>query len=650
MSDNDNRIPFVLDLDDSNFKKGFDAARGNLGDFIGDLKKIAPTAALIGTAYLGIRAAVGSVFRAEEVKSLTRQYDILAERAGLSGAVLRDAMTRASEGVISNTDLLKAGSKAMLQFGEDAGRLPEVMALATKAAAAGNESVLDTFQAISQAMATGQTKALKQFGIIIDSEKAYRDYAASIGVAANSLSEAGKRQAVLNEALRQGREQFGSLDTDVDKASDAWDRFKNVVSGTIDSIAMIIERGIGPMVARSFEKMANSLSRLKDNLDATFGTGGDQAMAQVRLLEGDIKKLEDQIRGYGEKNQGFIEGVYRFGEAGLPFVDQAKQKLASLREELAKTQAQLAPKGGATGTAEDPQDAQKRIENEAKFQKDMARLRQERLVIEQANAMSVAQVDALRAEQKVLLAQSTEARIAEIQSAAYLTEQQKRDELAIVRQIEAQRAIQLEQDYTDQKIAALQRYQEEAKSTGDGIGRAFEAGAQRAQLQMNQFGAVGQRVFDSFANNATDALLQWGAGQKTAAEAAKGFIFGMLADEAEARGKMLLLASIWPPNPLGIAGGAGLIALAGFLRSQAGGSAGGGGGAGGAGGAGGGVGSGGGGFESSRPSMREEAAPRRAVEIRIEGGYFETEQTRTRLLDMVRDASDADDIIFRSLR
>jgi hypothetical protein len=89
----------------------------------------------------------------------------------------------------------------------------------------------------------------------------------------------------------------------------------------------------------------------------------------------------------------------------------------------------------------------------------------------------------------------------------------------------------------------------------------------------------------------------------------------------------------------------GLIALSGFLRSQGGGSSGGGGG-------GGSVSGGGDGgsasltTDSGQPAVSEKAQ-NKAVTIQVMGNYFETEQTKTRLVEMIREASDATDFTIK---
>jgi len=118
----------------------------------------------------------------------------------------------------------------------------------------------------------------------------------------------------------------------------------------------------------------------------------------------------------------------------------------------------------------------------------------------------------------------------------------------------------------------------------------------------------------------------------------------MLADEAQARGALILASSIWPPNPLGLAAGGGLLALSGLLRSMAGGKASSSGGTiptGSLNGSGIDVASG-----SASPNAAQFQSPRRQATIQVMGNYFETEQTRTRLMEMMREATDYTDFKY----
>ncbi len=140
-----------------------------------------------------------------------------------------------------------------------------------------------------------------------------------------------------------------------------------------------------------------------------------------------------------------------------------------------------------------------------------------------------------------------------------------------------------------------------------------------------------------------------GSGSKDAGDAIKGFLFGSIGDVAVAHGTEILLSSIWPPNPVGIAAGGALIAFGEALASvgQSSGasapSASSGGSSGGASAT---------GLDQSQAAASTaspQAAQAKSLTVAISGNIFETDQTRTRLMDMIRQAGDFTDFNLKQI-
>ena len=140
-----------------------------------------------------------------------------------------------------------------------------------------------------------------------------------------------------------------------------------------------------------------------------------------------------------------------------------------------------------------------------------------------------------------------------------------------------------------------------------------------------------------------------GEGAESGADIMKGFMLNSIADIAQAQGEEMLAAAL--VNPAYAAAGAGLLVLSGAIRAAAGGlgksSMGGtsfGGGD-----------YGGVGSQSSFADqgavnqLQPEVQPKKTVHINVMGHYFETEQTKMALLQMIRENSDATDFIYNQI-
>ena len=205
----------------------------------------------------------------------------------------------------------------------------------------------------------------------------------------------------------------------------------------------------------------------------------------------------------------------------------------------------------------------------------------------------------------------------------------------------------LDEDLAQSRIAALNRYAEKSTGTSHEITAGWQSAAAESVQASKKQSNMGVVAFNSMRKGAAEAFIAMGNGSKTAGEAMKGFLFNSLADIAEAKGQFLLVGGMATGNPAEIAGGAALLALSGFLRSQAGGASAGGGASGGGGGAGGGAGGGSVGPSGGAPEMKE--TKKKSVELNLYGNMMGTDETNRWLVERVREASDATDFTIKKI-
>ncbi|OPZ24617.1 MAG: hypothetical protein BWZ03_00092 [bacterium ADurb.BinA186] len=655
MADNDGKILYSLELDGEQFQKTLDQVNDKLGNLEKISKKaefpvtVASWAAGIAVFEKSLEVAgkvLDQVFEAEKIEKINKSFLNLAASAGIVGNSFKDNLIKAADGLIDDTDLIKAANTAMVNFGKSAEKLPDVLLLARKAAAAGYGELPDVFNALNQAISSGNTKALRQYQIFIDNEKAAKQYAASIGVSAGALTQAGRSQATLNALLDYSNGKFKNLSIDSGQATDAVTRMKVSLQGLGEAIqkvfllaAPVVSKAANAIasVVDSFTEWANSITGgsaqgVQDQINGiTLSLDRMQKKQQQMIAEGGPAAAQSQdyklLSSYIEKN---LAELNKLQAKQREITGEGKQLAApSQSEEVAKV------------------DYGKLKQERSQFENDILQMRQARLQKEVEAATTEAQVVELAGLQVKNIedqkAQQLDALRLKKQESA-MTDQQYADMRV---EIEARSAEQIAEITRNLEQAKLNAYQNEVKaatSNAQGIAAAFKQGSAQSRAELSAFGAMGQKTYQNFSSKAVNALQELGAGTKSATEVAKGFILGMLADEAQARGQVMLLASIFPPNPVGLAAGAGLIALSGALRSMGGAKA-----------SSGSIPSLGGsangtGYEvasgSASPNAAQFTQPKRQVTIQIQGSYFETEQTKTRLLEMIREGTDATDFKY----
>ncbi len=211
----------VLDLDNAEFVEKMQDSLGLIGQLgnseglqglVESLTTIGTIAGVLGVAFLAVKTALDLTTEAEHIQQINNSFQMLATNAGLAGDALKDKLVAASGGLASETEILGAANKAIVQMGDNAGKLPEIMELARKYTAGFGGDLITNFQNMSRAMQMGNVRMLAQFGIVVDATHAHQEYAKSLGSSVEFLSQAGQKQAVFNVALEQAKQKFSGID------------------------------------------------------------------------------------------------------------------------------------------------------------------------------------------------------------------------------------------------------------------------------------------------------------------------------------------------------------------------------------------------------------------------------------------------------
>jgi len=615
----------------------------NLTGLVEGLTKVGVTLGVVGVAAWGIKTAFETVFEGEEIRQINKEFDVLTEKAGIATDALKEGLVKAAGGLVDDTELLKAANKAIIEMGNSAQRLPEVMELARKSTAVFGGDLAQNFETMNQAIASGNTRMLKHMGIIVDAQKAVKDYANANGLAVNELSQAGKQQAIMNAVLEQGGKAFEGINGDGKEATNTFQQLKVTFAEIGETITLVFEKTAGPVVREFLKNTKNVVKDFSLYIKETLGDGAEASNAAFERAGRQVEDLQARIEEVKKNGAGWAAAFTGTNaEAELQKLNDQLVAAKAHLEEL-KAKRPEGPEGESEDrSAAEAVDLEKRKANAAQFHKEMLALEKDRFKEQETLVNSQADIEAAVNEKRKLLEEDYNQQVLALEQNQHLNATQKAEERVQIEALRIQRIKNLEKGLADYKNSLNQNYLKNSENTAQGITRAFQVGSAQNQKAMQDFGKMGAQTFDNFAKHSKSALLDFGAGTKSAADAAKGFILNMVADEAEARGSVMLLASIWPPNPVGLAAGGGLIALAGMLRSMAGGGSGSGVGASGGGASGVAGGEGFGTRTDDRPTLQEQKA-QRGVTVQVQGNYFETEQSRMAMVDLIRQNQDATD-------
>lgn len=658
----DEKQTFLLDLDAKEFLERALQARGaiqsigdseNLAGLLSSLKGVGIALGAVGVVALGLKASFEAAFETERIEKINNLFDALSKQAGISSDVLKNQLAKSVRGLADDTDVLEAANKALVTMGGSAERLGEVMGLARRLTTNFGGDLIERFNQLTFAISSGSTRMLKANGIMIDADKAMKEYAKSLGVSTSALTQAGRQQAILNAVLAYGEKNIKDTGKGAESATASWKQFKVALGEVGEAITV----AVGTVALPYVKQLTIALRDLAVRFKETFGEGATEAKTKVAALGLAIKETEEKIRSMERNKDIFfsakdieiakakLEDLKRALKEEQEFAAEIERKKAAQTAASAAAEKEARAKGRESGP--DLYDPQKKYADELKFQQDILRMKEEHNRRSIELAQNETELEKLQEEERYLAFQEWQLKKQQLEmdlATGKITSRQQLNEMLLLedqlyydrlREIEAQSEAQHER-MEENKLRASQ-------NTFDGIGRAAEVTAARATRDLNNFGKQGMMVMDTLKRRGADAFEAFGRAavdhSQSASQIMKGFFLNSLADIAQAQGQLYLAAGLVDPTKL--AAGAALLALSGALRAMAGSAGGGGDSFGSYGGAGGGY---GGGASSQMEPAKEE--PKKSVTLNIMGHYMESDQTKTWLMDQIRSATDATDFKY----
>lgn len=665
MADNNESVSFKVDLDAKdatasvlNLKNTLsDLASTDIEGLIEGFTTLAGPIIIAGTAIFALKKAFDFAIEGESLLALQQNFNTITSAAGLSGQAILDGMTKAAQGTISEKDALDLAATSVNQLGAGAAKIPQIMTLARQISVATGQSIQSVFENLSNAITTGNARLIKRMGIVVDVSNSELQYAQSVGKLNNELTAQDKINARLNAVLIAGENKYSKINTDITPLIDSTKR----LSAAWDDLGDGVKKFFANNFAAGFAQMTEGAASFIKTLS---GDGGQQ----VKNLENEINTLRQQWTSFYQivnqpaSDKNWLDHTFDFLAGGAKDrVAQAQKDMDSTSAKIDQLEAKLKELNGGdkkadSTTADGGKDATKqtnwdaatqakRLANKAKFEQEMLTLRQSREQAEMAIETDVGKYQDDVKNKQVELAATYEAKIEKLKAEAAKNDTiNQKQATQMIEQLEAEKDARIKQLQLQAEDDALKVYDNQlvaAKDFYQGYEAASGQATAQARRDLDNYGKQGKVAFTAIQSGAATFFESLGSGSKSAGDLMKGFMFTAIADIAQEYGEMLLAAGIGSFDPVQIAEGGALLALSGLLRSEAGGagsssssSSGGGGSSGG-----GTIGSVGGGL--TQPTAT--ATAQKSVNINISGHYFETQETKQRLVDMIRQESDATD-------
>lgn len=327
---------------------------------------------------------------------LGNEFTKLTNAAGENANVVLEGLEKASKKAISQRDLMLAANRAnLLGVADTQKELEQLLEIAVARGDALGVSTTQAFDNIVTGLGRGSALILDNLGILVDIDKINKEYAQSLGKTASALTEAEKKQALINAViadsqrlLKDGVSVQSENQSKIESLTASWTNFTDVLSGkTIPVLAEVfglladglnfgadLFKGEDLDIARKLREELESVDPNKiftDNISVlqNFATGSTQigqvsvflremgveattAKEVIKLLDQQIAKLDGSL-GSGT--------VIQWGMDALDAADNARslaqsaeivqQKNDIMEESLRLSESGLYNLASASGTA-----------------------------------------------------------------------------------------------------------------------------------------------------------------------------------------------------------------------------------------------------------------------------------------------------------
>lgn len=294
-------------------KKGLDKTESSLAK----LGKSALKAGAVFFAGQGIVNGIRqSVQLGAQIEGVRRGFDNLAQSSGFS-ADLFDKLNTATDGTVDSMELMQQANNAMLLGIADSDeQMAEMFDTAQRLASALGQDTAFGVESLVTGLGRQSKLMLDNLGIMVDTNKAYKDFAEANNKTVKQLTDQERKQAFVNAALKSGKELVAGLGeeqlTTRDKILQAENAFTTLLTTIGEELTPITE-----VVLTAFSKVANAVNTFIQKIDfvQTFKNIVTNTNAFITLYQKQLRAFFDLIPDL------FKSAMSKFVPNAIPFLE-----------------------------------------------------------------------------------------------------------------------------------------------------------------------------------------------------------------------------------------------------------------------------------------------------------------------------------------
>lgn len=242
--------------------KQFDAISENSKKLSESLKDVKKYSWIATTALVWLWAVM--VKQATDIEPVRNAFDNLTQTVGESSDAMLKSLKEASKWAVSEYDLMLSANRSMkLGVAQNTEDMTDLMKIARLYGQQMWQDVTQSFNDIVTWLWRGSPMILDNLWIIIDSEKAYEDYAKQLWKTANELTKSEKTQALVNATLVEWRKALDEFGEPLPTMAEKFQKLKNSITETWTKIWAALL----PVIQKILDAVQPIIDKLADWID-----------------------------------------------------------------------------------------------------------------------------------------------------------------------------------------------------------------------------------------------------------------------------------------------------------------------------------------------------------------------------------------------
>ena len=314
------------------------------------LKSVGKSALKVGASFFAARGLITGLTRSIELfgqfEKVEKGFNNLAKSAGFSSQAL-GKLQKATDGTMSSMDLMEKANNAMLLGIVDSeDQMADLFDISQRLASALGKDTTFGIESMVTGLGRQSKLMLDNLGIMVDTNKAYKDHATVLGVTVGQLSDQQKKQGFVNAAMAQANTLVQKLGVETLGTADNINQMKTALT----ELQIELGEDWAPTIKAAADLVTEWSKKLlegKKSLEFFFGMTKENKQAiqdfrremQFIVDPTDLVQVEAAIKGTQEMLQAFPRAATELEPLLRGFQEMADnlRKAAESSKELVNT-------------------------------------------------------------------------------------------------------------------------------------------------------------------------------------------------------------------------------------------------------------------------------------------------------------------------